>query len=107
MDELLKTYWPQIVAAATVIIWAVRVEANGRAERQQRIAADNRIEQTVRTANDSSKEQLTRVTAAIESMAKEQAETVKSLHKVELTLTEIAAYEKGRTDERTTKRGSG
>ena len=106
MDELPEKYWPQITAAAAVIIWAVRVEAAVRAERQQRIAADNRIEQTVRTANDSSKEQLTRVTAAIESMAKEQAETVKSLHKVELTLTEIAAYEKGRTDERTTKRGA-
>ena len=105
MNELLQTYWPQIIAAATVIIWAVRVEANGRSERLQRIAADNRIEQTVRTANDSSKEQGERLASAIENMAKEQAETVKSLHKVELTLTEIAAYENGRTDERA-KRGS-
>jgi len=104
MDELLKTYWPQILSLVSLTGWFVRLEAKQRAERQARIAADLRIEQSVRTSHDQSKEQMDRVTAAIEKMATEQAETVKSLHKVELTLTEIAAYEKGRTDERA-KRG--
>jgi len=104
MDALIKEYWQQISAAALVMVWGVRVEANGKAERRERMAADNRIEQSLRTAFESNKEQGERLASAIENMAKEQAETVKSLHKVELTLTEIAAYEKGRTDERA-KRG--
>jgi hypothetical protein len=104
MDALIKEYWQQISAAALVMVWGVRVEANGKAERRERMAADNRIEQSVRTAHEQNKEQMVGVKEAIESMAKEQSETVKSLHKVELTLTEIAAYEKGRTDERA-KRG--
>lgn len=104
MDELLQKYWQQISAAALIMVWGVRVEANGKAERRERMAADNRIEQSVRTAHEQNKEQMVGVKEAIESMAKEQSETVKSLHKVELTLTEIAAYEKGRTDERA-KRG--
>lgn len=87
------------------MIWGVRVEANGKSERRERMAADNRIEQSLRTAFDHNKQQGERLASAIEGMAKELAETVKSLHKVELTLTEIAAYEKGRTDEQR-ERGS-
>lgn len=104
MDALIKEYWQQLLALVGFTGWLVRLEAKLRAEKAARIAADNRIDQSVRTAHEQNKEQMVGVKEAIENMAKEQAETVKSLHKVELTLTEIAAYEKGRTDERA-KRG--
>jgi len=104
MDEILQKYWQPLIALIGLTGWLVRLEAKLRAEKAARIAADSRIDQSVRTAHEMNKEQGDRTAKALEGLATKQTEMVDSLHKVELTLTEIAAYEKGRTDERA-KRG--
>lgn len=101
MDALIKEYWQQLVAVVVFTMAFARLVASVREERQARIAADSRIEQNATVNHEQHREQTISLTKSMEAMALAQAETVKSLHKVELTLTEIAAYEKGRTDERT------
>lgn len=100
MDELLKTYWPQIVAIATVIVWAVRVEANGRAERQSRIAADNRIEERIETSNNHHRERADIVSKTMDEMKHTQTEMLATLHNVEIGITAIREYRKGQEDAR-------
>lgn len=99
MDALIKEYWQQLLGVVALTLAFARLSARINSEQDARIAADNRIEQGVKTNHEHHQEQTVSLTKSMEAMALAQAETVKSLHKVELTLTEIAAYEKGRTDE--------
>lgn len=83
MDELLKNYWPQFTAAATAVIYALRVE--GRL---------NHVEKVQETEG-------ARMVSAMDKMSVTQEKMSEAINEMRTTLAGVVGYEKGAQEART------
>ena len=82
MDELLKNYWPQFTAAATAVVYALRVE--GRL---------NHVEKVQETEG-------ARMVAAMDKMSGTQETMSEAINQMRTTLAGVVGYEKGAQEAR-------
>ena len=82
MDELLKTYWPQITVAAGAVIYVLRVE--GRL---------NHVEKVQETEG-------ARMVSAMDKMSVTQEKMSEAINEMRTTLAGVVGYEKGAQEAR-------
>lgn len=87
MDELLKTYWPQVAAAVAAVVYILRVE--GRL---------NHVEKVQETEG-------ARMVAAMDKMSVTQEKMSEAINEMRTTLAGVVGYEKGAQEARTKRVG--
>ena len=87
MDELLKTYWPQVAAAVAAVVYILRVE--GRL---------NHVEKVQETEG-------ARMVAAMDKMSETQEKMSEAINEMRTTLAGVVGYEKGAQEARTKRVG--
>jgi len=83
MDELLKTYWPQVAAGIAAVVYILRVE--GRL---------NHVEKVQETEG-------ARMVSAMDKMSITQEKMSEAINEMRTTLAGVVGYEKGAQEART------